>query len=270
MSSVDRENAKKVAAIKAVMDHIKSDMIVGIGSGTTIKYAVEQIAKLYHNNNNNAIINEQKNNNNNDTKLITNITCIPTSYQAEELILEYKLPLGLLKLYNEIDVTIDGADEIDTALNLIKGGGGCHLQEKMIAQRSKKMIIIGDYTKQSKLLGTHWKQGIPISFFPKIGINYVKNAIKSKIGNKKLYGSLENIECNLRHAKSKAGPTITDEGLMIMDVNIGQIHLKKIKELDSLLHTICGVVETGIFVDLCHYAYVGLKDGKTVRIFKKD
>lgn len=136
------ENSKRYAAYLAVEDNVKSNMTIGVGSGSTIVYAVDKIAELY------------------TSKKLQNITCVPTSFQSEQLILDKKLPLGDLKQNWQIDVAIDGADEVDTNLSCIKGGGACHLQEKMVAFNAKRFIVIADYTKQSKNLCHNYKRGI--------------------------------------------------------------------------------------------------------------
>lgn len=103
------ESAKKIAAEKAVNEHVKDNLVVGIGSGSTIVYAVNRLAERVKSEN-------------------LNVVCIPTSFQAKQLILQNKLKLGELETYPDIDVAIDGADECDKELNCIKGGGGCLLQ----------------------------------------------------------------------------------------------------------------------------------------------
>jgi ribose 5-phosphate isomerase A len=104
------ELAKNIAATKAVDDNVIDNMVLGIGSGSTIVYAVKRLAEKVH------------------TESFSNIICIPTSFQAKQLILDYGLNLGELNRTPEIDVAIDGADECDVELNCIKGGGGCLLQ----------------------------------------------------------------------------------------------------------------------------------------------
>jgi ribose 5-phosphate isomerase A len=141
------EKGKKNAAIKAVEDNIRKGMILGIGSGSTVVYAVEEIAK----------INKAEN---------LNLKCIPTSFQSYQLIIDNELELVSLSQYPEIDVDLDGADEIDSNLNLIKGGGGCHVQEKIIASAAKRLVIIADFRKKSGSLGENWKKGIPIEVIP--------------------------------------------------------------------------------------------------------
>lgn len=103
------EAAKKLAAYKAVDDFVKNNMILGIGSGSTIVYAVDRLKERVE-------------------KETLNVICIPTSFQARQLIIKNDLKLGELEINPEIDCTIDGADEVDTKMVLIKGGGGCLLQ----------------------------------------------------------------------------------------------------------------------------------------------
>ena len=127
------ELGKKNAAESAVLENVKENMILGIGSGSTVVYAVNKIAEL---------------NKENDL----NLKCIPSSFQSYQLIIENGLNLVSLDQYPEIDLDIDGADEIDKNLNLIKGGGGCLVQEKIIASNSKDLIIIADFRKVSKAI----------------------------------------------------------------------------------------------------------------------
>lgn len=103
------ETAKKLAAYKAVDECVRDNIVLGIGSGSTVVYAVERLAER---------INKEH----------LNIICIPTSFQARQLILQNKLQLGELEINPEIDCVIDGADEVDADMTLIKGGGGCLLQ----------------------------------------------------------------------------------------------------------------------------------------------
>ncbi|KAK4887089.1 hypothetical protein RN001_003360 [Aquatica leii] len=115
--------------------------MIGIGSGSTIVYAVERLTEK--------VANEQ-----------LKVVCIPTSFQAKQLIVQHKLTLGDLDAYPELDLCIDGADEVDLKLCLIKGGGGCLLQEKIVASCAQDLVIIADYTKDSKRLGDQYKKGL--------------------------------------------------------------------------------------------------------------
>ena len=131
------EGAKKLAAYQAVDNHIKSGFTVGIGSGSTVVYAVERLAQRVKNEN-----------------LI--VKCVPTSFQARQLVVQHNLRLTDLDVNPKLDVCIDGADEVDSNLTLINGGGGCLLQEKIVASCANELIIIADYTKNSSVLGTKY------------------------------------------------------------------------------------------------------------------
>ena len=226
------EKGKKNAAEKAVLDYIKPEMVVGIGSGSTVVYAVQKIAEL----------NSQKE---------LNLKCIPTSFQSYQLIVENGLDLVSLDQYPEIDVDIDGADEIDKDLNLIKGGGGCLVQEKIIASNSEKVIIVADFRKNSKVLGENWKKGVPVEVIPMAYVPLMKKF-------EKLNG-----EPTLRMAQSKAGPLVTDNGNFIVDVDFGLMN--KPSQLNQALLNLLGVVDTGFFIGMTEAAYIGESDG-TVKV----
>lgn len=110
---------------------------MGIGSGSTIVFCVERLQQLKE-----------------EGKLSMLRACIPTSFQSKQLIIEAGLPLGDLNQFPEIDTAFDGADEIDPLLNCIKGGGACHLQEKLVAAAAAKFVLVADYRKISPALGT--------------------------------------------------------------------------------------------------------------------
>ncbi|MFX0080899.1 MAG: ribose 5-phosphate isomerase A [Candidatus Hodarchaeota archaeon] len=230
------ETGKKNAAIKAVDENVKKNMIIGIGSGSTVVYAVQRLGEINKEN-------------------TMNLKCIPSSFQAYQLIIQNGLELVSLEQFPEIDIDLDGADELDKNLNLIKGGGGCLVQEKIVASNSKELIIIADFRKNSETLGTKWKKGIPIEVIP---MSYfpIMNKLK-KLGGKP----------TLRMAKSKSGPLITDNGNFIVDVDFGEINNPG--ELNMEFLKIAGVVDTGLFVNMTSKAYIGLEDGKVLTLFKK-
>ncbi len=229
------ELGKKNAAEKAVVENVKKNMVLGIGSGSTVVYAVNKIAEL----------NKEDN---------LNLKCIPSSFQSYQLIIKNGLNLVSLEQYPEIDLDIDGADEIDKDLNLIKGGGGCLVQEKIIASNSKKLVIIADFRKVSETLGENWRNGVPIEVIP--------------MAYKPIMKKLENLEGRpvLRMAQSKAGPLISDNGNFIIDVDFGII--KNPLELNNKIRLIPGIVDTGLFIDMASKAYIGKEDGN-VLILKK-
>jgi len=230
------EQSKKAAGYAAVNQYVKDKMIVGVGSGSTVVYVVERLIQR---------VKEEK----------IDLVCIPTSFQATQLINEGGLVLGTLDKYPQLDVTIDGADESDHQLNLIKGGGGCQTQEKIVAYNAKTFIVVADYRKESNKLGENWKKGVPLEVIP---ISYVPVMKKcEQLGGKPV----------LRMAgDKKAGPVVSDNGNFILDVDFGLI--ENPKELnDQLLH-IAGIVETGLFIGMAEKAFFGEKDG-SVTIWDK-
>jgi len=235
------ENAKKKAAYTAIDEFVREGMIIGIGSGSTIIYAVERLISRVKNEG-------------------LKITCIPTSFQSYQLITSNKLNLGNLDLYPDIDIDIDGADEIDNNLNLIKGGGGCHVHEKIIANNSKQMVVIADYRKESINLGEKWRNGIPIEVIPIAYVPIMKKL--EKMGGKPI----------LRMGKNKAGPCISDNGNFIIDVDFGVINNPI--ELNEKIKSIPGVIDTGIFINNKDAnivaAYIGLENGNVKKVLKKN
>lgn len=222
------ESAKKAASIQAIEAQVKPNQVIGIGSGSTIVYAIQHLAKLHSNG-------------------MVIKSCIPSSFQAQVLILEYGLPLGSLNQFPEIDVAFDGADEVDPSLNCIKGGGACHLLEKLVISNSKKTFIVADHRKESKVLGSEWKKGVPIEVVPQAYKSVMRHI--TEIGGVPL----------LRMAVNKAGPVVTDSGNFVVDADFGLIsdpanaHLKLIQ--------IVGVVETGLFCGMVDGCYFGMADG---------
>ena len=222
------EKGKESAAVKAVDENVRKGMVLGIGSGSTVVYAVKRIAQL---------------NNENDLDL----KCIPTSFQAYNLIIDNGLNLVSIDRYPVIDLDIDGADEIDKDLNAIKGGGGCLVQEKIIASISKKFVLIADYRKDSEFLGQNWKNGIPVEIIPLARVPLMKKF--EELGGKPI----------LRMAKAKSGPLVTDNGNFIIDVDFGIV--KNPSKINDKLLSIPGVVDTGLFIGMASKAYFGQKDG---------
>lgn len=145
MTSLDMVQIKHRAASEAV-NHIQSGMIVGLGFGTTALLAVRQLAEL---------LGQGK---------LARVLGIPSSIETGTLALQLGIPLTTLEEHSIIDLTIDGADEIDPDLQLIKGGGGALLREKIVAQASRQVIIIADDTKRYPILGTHWP--VPVEVIP--------------------------------------------------------------------------------------------------------
>lgn len=233
-SKLSLEDAKRNAAYKAIDElSIKPNSVIGIGSGSTIVYAVERLAEK--------VASEK-----------IPIVCVPTSFQSRQLIIQNKLILGDLEIYPELCCVVDGADEVDKDLNLIKGGGGCHLQEKIIASCAKELIIIADHTKNSAKLGQQYKKGIPIEVVPMAYVP-VKQKIESRFGG----------ITKLRMAVSKAGPVVTDNGNFVLDWSFPD-GIEDWKDINQELIAIPGVVETGLFINMAKKALFGMPDGTVV------
>lgn len=218
----DTECAKRKAAFEAVK-HVEDNEVVGLGSGTTVAYVIEAIGEKMK---------------------LENMTLkgIPTSYQAFQLAVKNGIPMTTLDENPVIDVTIDGADQIDPKLNLIKGMGAALAREKIVASASKLNIIVADESKRVKVLG-ECNHPVPIEVLPFANF-YVQKRIEA-IGGKVV----------LREGKGKLGPVVTDNGNMILDVIFGEIGDPRI--LSIKLKMIPGVLETGLFVGLANIAYFG-------------
>jgi ribose 5-phosphate isomerase A len=216
------QEAKRKAALEAV-EHVKDGFIVGLGSGSTAAFALEAIGEK---------IKRQK----------LQVMGIPTSSQAFLLAVQCCIPITTLDEHPQIDVTIDGADQLTPELYLIKGGGAALTREKIVAASSKLNVIITDENKKVKLLGQN-NQSVPIEVLP-FAIPLVRQKIIEAGGKP-----------TLRESKGKLGPTITDNGNAILDCYFGEI--AKPAELQVKVKMIPGVVETGFFVGLTDIAYVG-------------
>jgi len=229
------EAAKQLAGVTAVDNHVtRETRVVGIGSGSTIVYAVQRLAER---------VREEG----------LDLRCIPTSFQARQLVQQHGLVLGDLETHPAIDVTIDGCDECDSSMTLIKGGGGCQTQEKVVAAYSKELVIIADYRKKSEVLGTAWDY-VPLEVLP-LAYRPVMNRIEEKLGGK----------CKVRMAKAKAGPVVTDNGCMLLDwywaEGAAASTAMDWAATDALLHAMPGLLETGLFVGMATKAYFGMEDG---------
>ncbi|KAJ3021030.1 hypothetical protein HKX48_009349 [Thoreauomyces humboldtii] len=226
------DEAKRKASYAAIDKHVDaSTSIIGIGSGSTVVFCVERLAQRVK-----------------EDKSLTIKACIPTSFQARQLIVEHDLPLAELNQHPSIDVAFDGADEVDSELNCIKGGGACQLQEKLVASCAKKFVVVADYRKDSKVLGQQWKKGVPLEIVPMVYVP-ILSKLKS-LGAKP----------TLRMAVKKAGPVVTDNGNFVIDADFGDI--KDPVALNERLIRIPGIVETGLFCNMASWAYFGMENGE--------
>ncbi|KAH9944649.1 ribose 5-phosphate isomerase A-domain-containing protein [Amylocystis lapponica] len=226
------EASKRLAAWTAVDRHVLPEhKVIGIGSGSTVPYVVERIVAQ------GAAVNRER-------------VFIPTGFQSKELIVNAHLRLGDVDQYPVLDVTIDGADEVDYDLNAIKGGGACHLREKVLAEAADTFVIVADYRKNSDVLGKNFTQGVPVEVAP---FAYAK-----VLHNLHLLGSPK---ATLRMAKAKAGPVVSDNGNFVIDAPFPPETMKQPYELLTKIKMLTGVVEVGIFCHMAKAAYFGNQDG---------
>ncbi len=222
----------KKAVAEAAVKEVTSEMIVGLGSGSTSAIMIKTLA-------NKIKVGELK-----------NIRGVPTSFQSEVLALELGIPLIDLASVSKIDLAIDGADEVNPAYQLIKGGGACHVREKLVASKANRLLIVVDQTKLVQNLNEVFP--LPVEVLPSAW-KQVKDVIEEM-----------DAKCKLRMAEKKAGPVVTDEGNLVLDVlfNGG---IKNPKEIELQINNIPGVLENGLFVDLTNKVLVGkVENNQTV------
>jgi len=208
------QNLKEQAAVRAV-EFVKPGMVVGLGHGTTTIFAVRRIAELLQ------------------AGALKNILGVPCSIQVEKEAQHVGIPLTTLEEHPVIDLTIDGADEVDPNLDLIKGGGGALLREKIVAQVSRREIIVVDESKLSPALGTRW--AVPVEVVP---FGWRTQA---------LYLESLGADVKLRQDGNRKTFT-TDQGNLILDCQFGP--LSQPAELDAKLNARTGIVEHGLFLGL--------------------
>lgn len=208
---------------------VKDGDIVGLGTGSTTHYFIEKLGKR---------IKEEE----------MEIKGIPTSYQSFLLAKDSGITITTLEEYS-IDIAVDGADEVDSQLNLIKGGGAAHTLEKIVDESADRFVVIVD---DSKIVETLGKFPVPLEVIPE--------ARRTVSDHVKEYNGLP----VLRMAERKDGPVITDNGNFILDVNFGSV--EDPEYLEKELNSIPGVVENGIFAGIVDEVIVGTKEGlKTLK-----
>lgn len=223
---MNTENQKKIAAEKAT-ESVKSGMVVGLGTGSTVYYALLKLGERVREG--------------------LDIVGIPTSAGTEKIAVAQQIPLTTLAVHPTIDLTIDGADEVDPHFNLIKGGGAALVREKIIANASKKILIVVDESKVSRVLGTNFPLPVEIVRFGWEATQTAVNRICSS----------STLRLALTHDRDQ--PLVTDNGNYILDCHFDGIPAPDQVELQ--LNNIPGVVENGIFVNRADEIIVGTPSG---------
>ena len=217
---------------------VENGMKVGLGTGSTAYWLVYHLAERVRSEG-------------------LEFVGVPTSNKTREQAQSEGLKLISMDDAGRLDITIDGADEFDQSMNLIKGGGGAHLQEKIVAFGSDRMVVIADETKKVNKLG---KFPLPVEV-----LKFGSASSQKKIEELLIAQNYRDFTVQMRMEKNK--PFITDEGNYIFDLNLGEI--QNPRKLCVDLNIIPGVVENGLFIDVCKAVIIGYSDG-TAKISWKD
>jgi ribose 5-phosphate isomerase A len=217
-------NAKQLAAEKAV-SFLDNGMTIGLGTGSTAYWAIEKIGEKVR-------------------KEGWNIKAIATSFVSEEQARGLGIPIFDFSVIKSIDITIDGADEVNPKLQLIKGGGGALLREKIVATNSKQMIVVADESKWVETLG---KFPLPVEVV--------------HFGWERTFDKLQMLGCDAKRRMKGTTPYITDNGNFIIDCAFGEI--KDPPHLHEMVNAIAGVVDNGLFIHIASKLVLGYENGET-------
>ncbi|GDX29554.1 ribose-5-phosphate isomerase A [Actinomycetes bacterium] len=226
MDLVDVDAQKQAAAYRAVEDFVQSSMIVGLGTGSTAIHATMRIGELLK------------------SGELSDVVGVPTAKSTQAAAIKAGVPLLDDSVVWDIDVTIDGADEVDSDLNLIKGGGGALLREKLVAQTTATEVIVVDESKRSPLLGTNFKLPVEVVEF---GLATTREFLALVAG-----------EPTLRVTET-GEPFRTDQGNVIFDCHTGAI--EDVFSLAGVLEAHAGIVEHGLFLGLTQFLVVASSTG---------
>ncbi len=219
---------QKKAAAMAALEYVKAGSKVGLGTGSTANHFITALAEKVRGG--------------------FDVECVATSRASFQLASSLGLKMTTLEKQAHLDVTVDGADEFDGNFQLIKGGGGALLVEKIVATSSRYMVVIADQSKKVNALG---KFPLPVEVVP-FGVNATAWKIERALKLCDLKGKMQ-----LRLKDGK--PFVTDSGNAIIDVTIG--HIPEPRRLDNLIKSIPGVVDHGLFIDICGIIMMGTDDG---------
>jgi ribose 5-phosphate isomerase A len=229
----NNKELKKLVGITAA-GLIDNGMVCGIGTGSTVAFFIEELGRR---------VQEEK----------LRIIGVPTSFQSKILCQKFAIPIQDTQDCWKLDIAVDGADEVDPDLNLIKGGGAAQTREKIVAAMAKQFVVIVDETKLVPRL--NYAFPVPIEIIP-AALNFISEKIFNLGG-----------ELVLRMGIRKDGPVVTDNGQFIVDVQFkADADLKKI---DHELHLTPGVVETGLFYDMAAMVLVGSAAEMNVKTLKR-
>jgi ribose 5-phosphate isomerase A len=218
------QDRMKQAVAAAAVEQIRDGMVLGLGSGSTAALMIQALgAKL-------------------SSGELRDITGVTTSFQGEVLAAELGIPLKSLNAIERIDLAIDGADEVDPSFQLIKGGGACHVQEKLVARRADRFVVVVDATKLVDTLNLGFL--LPVEVLPGAW-----RQVQGQLGE---MGG----DAQLRMAVRKAGPVVTDQGNLVLDVKFAG-GITDPLSLEKEINNLPGVLENGLFVNITDQVLVG-------------
>jgi len=216
------EDEKRIAG-EAAVELVKDGMAVGLGTGSTVKYFIQGLGQL--------------------VRKGMSVVGVPTSMQTERLAVQAGIKVGTLQDHPELDLTVDGADEVDPKLDLIKGLGGALFREKIVAKASKRFVVVADSSKVVEKLGEKTPVPVEVHVF----------------GWKATMGWLSDLGCKPTLRKSGMNPYITDNGNFIVDCLFGGI--PDPAALEETINNIPGAVQNGIFAGMADLAIIGKASG---------
>jgi ribose 5-phosphate isomerase A len=222
MSELQDQMKQAVAA--AAVEQIRDGMVLGLGSGSTAALMIQALGEKLRRGE------------------LRDIVGVTTSFQGEVLAAELGIPLKSLNAIDRIDLAIDGADEVDPSFQLIKGGGACHVQEKLVARRAERFVVVVDATKLVDTLNLGFL--LPVEVLPGAW-RQVKGELAAMGG-----------DAELRMAVRKAGPVVTDQGNLVLDVQFSG-GISDPASLEQEINNLPGVLENGLFVNLTDQVLVG-------------
>lgn len=233
MDVAHQSSAKEAVGIHAAR-LVQNGMKVGLGTGSTTAFAIQELGRRMR---------EEG----------LSIKGVPTSFAAERMARTLGIPLVTLDEVTELDIALDGADEVDPHLNLIKGRGGAHTREKIVAALAAEFVALVDASKLVDQLGS--VKPVPVEVLP-MAVSPVMRALEA-LGSK---------EAQIRMGQKKDGPVVTDQGFWIVDAHFGGI--ENPMALKEAIQSIPGVLDHGLFIDMTHRVLIAEEDG-TIRTMMK-
>jgi ribose 5-phosphate isomerase A len=231
----DKSNEElKRAAGRGAATLVRDGTVCGMGTGSTARFFIEEVGRRMR---------EEG----------LRVTGVPTSFQARLLCQQQGIPLRDVQDCGKLDLAVDGADEVDPDLNVIKGGGAAHTIEKLVATMAGQFVVIADESKLVARLGT--TIAVPIEIILP-ALRYVSEVV-TRLGG----------EPKLRMGINKDGPVVTDNGHVVIDAKFGPD--VDLRDIDARLHRTPGVIETGLFFDLAAKVLLGVSNGPSPRTLER-